>query len=339
MPISRQVILRRRPQGRPTPDDFAIVDVPAPPLGPGEVRLRTLWLSLDPYMRGRMADAPSYAQPVPLGSVMTGEVVGRVEASSDCARPVGAYVRGHGGWQTHPVLPAAATHLVDPTLAPLPRHLGVLGMPGLTAYAGVRELGRPRPGETFVVAAATGPVGSLAGQLARGQGARTVAIAGGAEKVRLAREDFGFDVALDHRSPSFADDLAAACPEGIDVCLELVGGHVLDAVLPLLNVHARVPVIGTVAHYNATALPAGPDRLPWLMRQVLIKRLRVEGLIVWDFEHLREPFVAEVAAGLRDGSLRYLEDVVEGLEAAPAALVGLLEGANRGKVVVRVAAE
>lgn len=336
MTMNRQVTLRRRPEGRPCPDDFAVIDVPIAEPGPGEVRLRTLWLSLDPYMRGRMADGPSYAQPVPLGGVITGEVVGRVEASSAPDRPVGAYVRGHGGWQSHPVMPAEVTHLVDPSLAPLPAYLGVLGMPGLTAYAGLLELGRPKAGETLVVAAATGPVGSLTGQLAKGLGLRTVGVVGGPEKVRLAKDTFGFDVALDHRSPTFAEDLAAACPNGVDVYVELVGGHVLAAVLPLLNQHARMPVIGTIAHYNAASPPPGPDRLPALMRLVLVKRLRIEGMIVLDFEHLRERFVAEVAPQLRSGAIRYLEDVTEGLEAAPAAFIGLLEGGNRGKALVRV---
>ncbi len=339
MPTSCQIVLRRRPRGAPTADDFAVVETPLPEPGPDEVRLRTLWLSLDPYMRGRMSEGPSYAASIPLGGVISGEVIGVIEASSVADRPVGSYVRAHAGWQTAAVLPAHATQPVDPALAPLSAYLGVLGMPGLTAYAGLLELGKPQPGETLVVAAATGPVGSLVGQLAKRRGLRTVGIAGGAEKAALARNRFGFDVALDHRSPTFERDLGAACPDGVDVYVELVGGRVLDAVLPLLNVHARVPVIGTIAHYNATALPAGPDRVPWLMRQILVKRLRIDGLIVWDFEHLRPQFVTEVADLIATNELRYLEDVSEGLEAAPGAFIALLNGGNRGKALVRVAAD
>jgi NADPH-dependent curcumin reductase CurA len=337
--ISQQIVLHRRPEGAPTADDFALVERPLDPLRPGEVRLRTLWLSLDPYMRGRMSEARSYAPPIPIGGVVTGEVVGVVEESTTAERAVGSFVRAHAGWQTRAVLPADATHQVDPSLAPLPAFLGVLGMPGLTAYAALHELGRPRAGETLVVASATGPVGSLLGQLAKRLGLRTVAIVGGADKQRLARETFGFDAAVDHRSPSFAADLGAACPQGIDVYVELVVGHVLDAVLPLLNQNARVPVVGTIAHYNATSAPAGPDRLPGFMRQVLVKRLRVEGMIVTDFEQLRERFVGEVAPLLAAGTIRALEDRVDGLAAAPAAFVRLLEGGNVGKALVRVAAD
>ncbi len=339
MTTTRRIVLRRRPQGAPVAEDFELTQARLEPPGAGEVRLRTLWLSLDPYMRGRMNDGPSYATPVALGAVMPGETIAVVEVSNAADRPVGTLVRAHAGWQTHAVLPAASTHPVDADLAPPQAFLGVLGMPGLTAYAGLVELGRPQAGETLVVAAATGPVGSLVGQLARRAGLRTVGVAGGAEKARLARETFGFDVALDHKGADFEAALADACPDGVDVYVELVGGRVLDAMLPHLNVHARVPVIGTVAHYNATGLPGGADRLPWLMRQVLVKRLAVQGLIVWDYEHLRERFVGEVAGLIRSGEVRYLEDVTDGLENAPAAFIGLLRGANRGKALVEVAAD
>ncbi|MFW5833047.1 MAG: NADP-dependent oxidoreductase [Pseudomonadota bacterium] len=339
MPTSREIVLRRRPEGAPMPEDFALVERPLDAPAPGEVCIRTLWLSLDPYMRGRMRDVRSYAPPIPLGGVITGEVLGVVEETTVTERPVGSFVRAHAGWRTGAVLPAEATHPVDPSLAPLSTFLGVLGMPGLTAYAALCELGRPRAGETLAVAAATGPVGSLVGQLAKRLGLRTVAIVGGENKQQLARETFGFDAAVDHRSPGFAADLEAACPDGIDVYVELVVGHVLDAVLPLLNQGARIPLVGTIAHYNATDRAAGPDRLPDFLRQVLVKRLQVTGMIVTDFEHLRERFVDEVAPLVSAGTIRYLEDRVEGLEAAPAAFVRLLEGGNVGKALVRVAAD
>jgi NADPH-dependent curcumin reductase CurA len=338
-PACTQIRLRDRPRGAPRLDDFEMARVDVPDPDAGEVRVKTLWLSLDPYMRGRMNDGPSYARPVALGEVMTGEVIGRIEASRADGLEPGTLVRAPSGWQTHALHAAdAVTPLADLGVPPQ-AHLGVLGMPGLTAYAGLVELGRPQPGETLVVAAATGPVGSLAGQLARRRGLRAVGVAGGAEKAGWLTEVFGFDAGLDHRADTFADALAAACPDGVDIYVELVGGHVLAAVRPLLNTHARMPVIGTVAHYNTATPPAGPDHLPLFMREVLVKRLRVEGLIVWDYAHLRGCFVDEVAPLVHSGEIRYLEDVVDGLDAAPAAFIGMLEGRNRGKLLVRVAAD
>lgn len=338
-PVSTQIRLRARPQEAPRLDDFEVARVDVPTPGPGEVLIETLWLSLDPYMRGRMNDGPSYAPPVGLGEVMTGEVVGRIAAGEAAGLALGALVRAPSGWQTHAVLAADAVIPLPELGVPPQTHLGVLGMPGLTAYAGLTELGRPQPGETLVVAAATGPVGSLVGQLAKRRGLRAVGIAGGAEKAGWLTEVFGFDAGLDHRAAGFAEALAAACPDGVDVYVELVGGHVLAAVRPLLNTHARMPVIGTVAHYNAASAAGGGDALPPFMREVLVKRLAVEGLIVWDYAHLQAHFLDEVAPLVRSGEIRYLEDVVDGLDAAPAAFIGMLEGRNRGKLLVRVAAD
>lgn len=332
-----RIVLRRRPNGAPVADDFEHVRTPVPEPGPGEVRVETHWLSLDPYMRGRMNDGPSYAKPVGIGEVMTGEVVGRVTASRAQGVAEGTLVRAHAGWQTHAVLRASAVRPLDAMGLPPRLFLGVLGMPGLTAYAGVMELGRPKAGETLVVAAATGPVGSLAGQLAKRSGLRAVGIAGGPEKTAMLTGAFGFDAGLDHREPDLAARLREACPEGVDIYVELVGGAVLRAVRPLLNTHARMPVIGTIAHYNATAAPEGTDRLPGFMREVLTKRLSVQGLIVSDFEHLRERFTSEVAPLVRRGAIHCLEDVVDGLDAAPRAFIGLLDGHNRGKLLVNVA--
>ena len=334
-----RVLLASRPHGEPTSDNFTIESVELPEPGEGEVLLRTIYLSLDPYMRGRMSAAKSYAAPFEVGEPMQGGIVAEVvESHADSLRP-GDIVLAYGGWQSYGV--AAATHVrkLDPDQAPVSTALGVLGMPGFTAYAGLLEIGRPQRGETVVVAAAAGPVGSAVGQIARIKGARAVGIAGGPAKVAWL-EELGFDVALDHRSPTFAADLKAAVPEGIDVYFENVGGHVWDAVLPRLNTYARVPVCGLVAHYNETEPPAGPDRSVRLMTAILTKGITVRGFIQTEFVKTHQAaFQADAAGWLRDGSLRHREDVVEGLENAPEALIGLLKGKNFGKLLVKVGAD
>ena len=334
----RRIVLARRPQGAPVPDDFRLETAPLPEPGQGEALVRTVWLSLDPYMRGRMSDARSYAQPVPVGGVIEGEVVGEVMASRDPSLRPGDVVRGRGGWQSHFCRPAAELAKV-PAGFPPSTALGVLGMPGLTAYAGLEVVGRPKPGETLVVGAASGPVGSLAGQLARRAGCRVVGIAGGTGKCAWVKEELGFDACLDRHEPDLAGRLAAACPDGVDIYVELTGGAVLDAVLPLLNLHARIPVIGTIAGYNAASPLPGPDRLPMLMRLALTRRLVIQGVLVLDWEHLRPEFVAKGGAWLQAGEIRHREDVAEGLENAPQAFIGMLEGRNFGKQLVRVGAD
>jgi NADPH-dependent curcumin reductase CurA len=332
-----QIRLAARPVGEPTDDDFALVTEDLPELEDGQVLLRTIYLSLDPYMRGRMSAAKSYAEPVPVGGVMVGQTVCEVVGSRSDRRAVGDVVLAYTGWQTYAVANARHTRKLDPDAAPISTALGVLGMPGFTAYAGLLEIGRPQPGETVVVAAATGPVGSAVGQIAQLKGARSVGIAGGAEKVRALTEEFGFDVALDHRSPTFRDDLAAATPDGIDVYFENVGGMVADEVTRRLNLYARIPVCGLVANYNATAVPAGPDRLPGFMSRVLTLSLTVRGFIQSEFEPtLSEDFQRDMTAWVRDGKVRYREDVVEGLENTPEAFRGLLVGRNFGKLLVKV---
>jgi NADPH-dependent curcumin reductase CurA len=333
---SRRILLARRPQGRPRPEDFRLDTAPLPPPSPGEVLARTIWLSLDPYMRGRMNEGPSYVASAALDAPMPGECVGEVLASRDPDFEPGDLVRGHGGWQSHFVLPGERLVKLDPEEAPLRTALGVLGMPGLTAYAGLATIARPRAGETVVVGAASGAVGAIAGQLARFQGCRVVGMAGGAEKCRYVEEELGFDACLDRKQPDLAERLKAACPNGIDVYVELVGGALLWAVLPLMNDFGRVPVIGAIAWYNLERLPDGPDRTPLLMRTVLVKRLRLEGLIVYDHARLEPEFRREVGAWVRDGRLKYKEDIVRGLEHAPEALIGLLEGRNFGKLLVQV---
>ena len=288
-------------------------------------------------MRGRMDDRESYAPPTPLGGVMPGESVATVVASQNPAYSEGDRVAAHTGWRTHALSDGGNLRKIDPAIAPIPTALGVLGMPGFTAYSGLRVIGRPVPGETVVVAAASGPVGSLVGQLARLAGARAVGIAGGSEKCVYVKNELGFDAVVDHRATDFGAQLKAACPNGVDVYFENVGGAVWQAVLPLLNKFARVPVCGLIAQYNAAGTGGGTDQLPATMRAILSKSLTLRGFINYDFasEHYSN-FLREVGAGIADGRIRYREDIVDGLEQAPEAFIGMLEGRNFGKLIVRV---
>ncbi len=334
--MNRQILLASRPVGEPKPSDFRVADTAMPVPGEGEVLLKIRYLSLDPYMRGRMSDAKSYAAPVPIGGVMEGGTVAEVVASnSDRFRP-GDIVLSHSGWQSYAVAKAETLRKIDPSAGPISTAVGVMGMPGMTAYTGLLTIGQPKAGETVVVAAATGPVGSAVGQIARIKGARAVGIAGGADKCRALIEEFGFDAAVDHRSPTFAADLAAACPKGIDVYFENVGGAVFDAVFPLLNFFARIPVCGLIAQYNMTELPPGPDRTSQIMRAVLTKRLNFRGFIVSDFADQSKAFFTDMSAWIREGKVKYREDIVDGLDKAPEAFIGLLKGANFGKLVVKL---
>ena len=340
MPLTTQAItLARRPVGEPRPEDFAHVERECPEPAEGEVRLETLWLSLDPYMRGRMSAGRSYAKPVEVGDVMVGQGIARVESSSHPDHKPGDVVLAPTGWQTQSVARGSDLVRLDPAPQPLTAALGVLGMPGMTAYSGLQMIGQPKPGETVVVAAGTGPVGATVGQIARLRGCRAVGIAGGPDKCRLLTETFGFDAAVDHRAPDFADRLKAACPDGIDIYFENVGGAVFTAVLPLLNDFARVPVCGLVAQYNATEPPAGPDRVPELMRAALSRRINIRGFLWFDFAHLLGDFQREVGVWVRDGRIKALEHRVEGLANAPQALVDMLAGRNTGKTLVKIAAD
>ncbi|MBL1078918.1 NADP-dependent oxidoreductase [Nocardia sp. 2] len=334
---STRIVLASRPTGMPQQDNFRTETVDLPPPRPGQAVLQTLYLSLDPYMRGRMSDAPSYAPPVGIGETMVGATVSRVLESTDPSFQPGDIVLGYGGWQTHSVEPTSYLRTLDPAAAPVSTALGVLGMPGFTAYSGLLTIGAPKPGETVVVAAATGPVGATVGQIARIKGARAVGIAGGPRKVALLREKFGFDVALDHRAPDFAAQLAAATPDGIDVYFENVGGAVFDAVLPRLNKFARIPVCGLVSSYNATDLPPGPDRVNQLMSLILRKSLTVRGFIQTEFQDQLGEFHTEATRWLAEGKLAYLEDVVDGLDHTVEAFQGLLTGKNLGKLVIKIA--
>jgi NADPH-dependent curcumin reductase CurA len=335
--LARRFVLASRPVGEPKESDLRLEEFAMPEPGPGEVLLRTLFLSLDPYMRGRMSAAKSYAAPVEIGAVMEGGTVGEVIVSHHRGFAPGDIVLGRTGWQTHVVSDGDSLRKVDPALAPVSTAVGVLGMPGMTAYAGLLEVGKPKAGETLVVAAASGAVGSVVGQIAKLKGLRAVGIAGGADKCRYVKDELGFNDCLDHRAPDLPARLAAACPEGIDIYFENVAGPVLDAVLPLLNTFARVPICGTIAHYNDTAPPSGPDKLPAVWRMILTRRLTVRGLLVTDFAAMHGDFLRDMGRWVGDGRVKYREDIVDGFENAPRALIGLLRGENFGKLLVRVA--
>lgn len=336
--VNRSIVLQQRPRGAPDADTFRLTEGPVPVPQEGQVLLRTLMLSLDPYMRGRISDAKSYAAPVAIGAVMVGGTVARVEASRHPDFQAGQLVLSYSGWQDYALSDGAGLNKLGDDVQLASRALGVLGMPGFTAYMGLLDIGQPQAGETVVVAAASGAVGSLVGQIAKLKGARAVGIAGGADKCRYVVEELGFDACIDHRAPDFAQQLAAACPEGIDVYFENVGGAVFDAVLPLLNTKARMPVCGLIADYNATALPPGPDRLGLLARTILTKRIKMQGFIIFDdYGQRYGEFFAQMSEWLQDGKIKFREDIVDGLENAPQAFSGLLEGKNFGKLVVRVA--
>ncbi len=333
----RQIVLAERPRGEPTEKTLRLIEAELPLAGAHQMLLRTEFLSLDPYMRGRMSDAPSYAAPVEIGGVMVGGTVARVVTSQIQGFKPGDWVLSFNGWQDYAVSDGQGVT----NLGQSPQHpswaLGIMGMPGFTAWAGLTQIGAPKAGETIVVAAATGPVGATVGQIGKLLGCRVVGVAGGAEKCAYAVSELGFDHCIDHKAPDFAEQLKAACSEGIDVYFENVGGKVLDAVIPLLNPNARMPVCGLVSQYNATDLPAGPDRMNWLMGQILRKKIKVQGFIIFDdFGHLYPEFAKEMSAWIESGKIKYREEIIDGLENAPKAFIGLLKGENFGKRVIRV---
>lgn len=335
--INRQLTLAARPIGAPASQDFALQETAIPAPAKGEILLRTVFLSLDPYMRGRMSDAKSYADPVALGDTMVGGTVSRVHASQHPDFKAGDWVLSYSGWQDYALSNGEGLIKLDPQQVPPSYALGVLGMPGFTAYMGLLDIGQPKAGETIVVAAATGAVGAMVAQIGKLKGCKVVAIAGGAEKCTYALDTLGVDACIDHKADDFAEQLANACPEGIDVYFESVGGKVLDAVLPLLNTGARIPVCGLISQYNATALPDGPDRLGQLMGTILIKRMTVKGFIIFDdYAHRYPEFAEQMASWLQQDKLHYREQIIDGLENAPQAFIGLLQGENFGKLVIRV---
>lgn len=334
---NRSIRLASRPHGAPTRDNFRLDTSPLPEPEDGQLLLRTVYLSLDPYMRGRMSAGPSYAPPLEVGDVMVGGTVSRVVESRHPDFEKDDWVLSGNGWQDYTVSNGEGLLKLDRQMKHPSHALGVLGMPGFTAYMGLLDIGQPKPGETLVVAAATGPVGATVGQIGKLKGCRVIGIAGGAEKCRHAVETLGFDACIDHRADDFPQQLAAQCPAGIDVYFENVGGRVFDAVLPLLNTSARIPVCGVVSQYNSTELPGGPDRLPLLLDTILKKRMRMQGFIIFnDYGHRYDEFARDMSAWYTEGKIKYREQIVQGLENAPEAFIGLLEGKNFGKLVVQV---
>lgn len=336
---NRKFVLAERPKGAPDDNTLRLEteDVASP--GPGQMLLRNQYLSLDPYMRGRMSDAPSYAAPVEIGAVMVGGTVAQVVSSYVDGFAAGDWVQAFGGWQDYVLsdgkgLINMGTSPENPSWA-----LGVLGMPGLTAWAGLTQIGQPKAGETLVVAAASGPVGATVGQIGKILGLHVVGIAGGPEKCAHVVDTLSFDACIDYKASGFPDALKAAAPDGVDIYFESVGGAVFDAVMPLLNASARIPVCGVISQYNATALPDGPDRLNLLLGTILRKRMTMCGFIVFDdFGHLYPEFAKQMGDWVKDGKVRYREEMIDGLESAPAAFVGLLEGEAFGKRVVKLSA-
>jgi leukotriene B4 12-hydroxydehydrogenase/15-oxo-prostaglandin 13-reductase len=333
--INRQITLAARPAGYPKESDFKLVESPIPSPGPGQVLVRVLYLSVDPYMRGRMNDVRTYADPVKIGEVMGGGTVGRVVESRNDQFNEGDFVAGMQGWQEYGLSDGKDLRKLDPSLAPITTALGVLGMPGLTAYFGLLDICNPQPGETVVVSGAAGAVGSLAGQIAKIKGCRVVGIAGSDDKVRHLTDDLGFDAAFNYKTTSdYYGKLKQLCPSGIDVYFDNVGGEITDAVFRLINVRARISICGQISQYNVEKPEMGP-RL--LLTMLLIRQAKAEGFLVFQFAERYPEGIREMARWIKEGKLKYREDVVEGLETTPRAFIGMLKGENIGKRLVKVA--
>jgi NADPH-dependent curcumin reductase len=330
----RRIVLARRPPAEVVETDFRMEEVAVPEPGPGQLLVRVIYLSLDPYMRGRMRDVPSYAPPVGLGQVMTGGTVGEVVKSNHPDYKVGDIVEDRLGWQEYAIAPGPALRKVDPSVGPISFANSVLGMPGMTAYFGLYEIGQPKPGETVVVSAAAGAVGQVVGQLAKIAGCRAVGIAGGVGKCTFVRDTLGFDACIDYKAEKdLAGAVRAACPGGVDVYFDGVGGPVSDAVLGNLNFYARIALCGSISQYS-TAEPG-----PRLMGTFVGKRVRAQGFIVWDFNARYAPAMKQMAEWLRSGRLKYQEDIVDGIDKAPRAFIGLLKGNNFGKMQVKLGSD
>ncbi|AXS41700.1 NADP-dependent oxidoreductase [Breoghania sp. L-A4] len=339
----KRIVLASRPDGTPGPQNFRLEEAALPEPGDGEFLVRVIYLSLDPYMRGRMDASKSYAKAVEVGATMEGGAVGEVIASNHPKFQAGDFVNGMFGWASHAVSDGTMVRKLDPAQAPISTAVGVLGMPGLTAFVGLNDHGRPKAGETLVVGAATGAVGSVVGQLGKIYGLRVVGVAGGAEKCAYAVEELGFDACIDHRDPDLATLLKDACPEGVDIYYENVGGATLEAVMPLMNVWGRIPLCGMIAWYDLGGLGAGrlegADRLPKMWRTILVQRLTVRGFIIFDHYDRFPAFVEEVSGHIRDGRLKYRESIAQGLENAPETFLAMLKGGNFGKQLVQVGAD
>jgi len=334
--LATRIVLASRPKGKPLDTDFRIEKFPIPQIEPKTLLLQTRYLSLDPYMRGRMSDQKSYAPSMQLGEVMTGEGIAEVLSSDIPDFSRGDLVLTNMGWQTHYLSDGTGVKKIEMNSTPITTRLGVLGMPGFTAYCGLHLIGQPKVGETVVVAAASGAVGSVVGQLAKLAGARAIGIAGNAEKCTFVKDVLGFDEAISHKSSKFEQELVAACPKGIDVYFENVGGFIWEAVLPLLNKFARIPVCGLISQYNGVPVEDLKNNVAATMRQVLFKSLTLRGFIISDFSDHFSDFLAQVGSAIQNGKIKYREDMIDGIENAPRAFIGLLEGNNFGKLIIKV---
>ena len=332
MPVNQKIVLASRPVGFPTEADFRLEESPIPSAGDGECVIQVSYLSVDPYMRGRLSERKSYAASVEIGGVIVGGAVGKVIESKSDKFAVGDYAVGNLGWQEYAALPATELRKADPSLAPLSTWVGVVGMPGLTAYFGLLEVATIKPGETVCMAAAGGAVGSAVGQIAKIKGCRAVGIAGSDEKCAWLRDVCGFDATINYKTENVYEALKAACPDGIDVYFENVGGPITDAVFPHLNIRSRVAICGQISQYNAVDAPEGP-RLLW---HFIVKRIRAEGFLVFDFADQHSAALAELAGWVGSGQLKYQETVADGIENAPAAFISMLNGGNIGKQLVKL---
>ena len=332
--VNRQFVLAARPVGMPKESDFSLVEAPIPALASGQILLRTLYLSVDPYMRGRMTGIRTYADPVNIGQVMVGGTVGKVVQSLNAQFHQGDVVSGYWGWQEYAISDGSGLQKLDPNLAPVSTALGVLGMPGMTAYFGFLDICQPKPGETVVVSGAAGAVGSLVGQIAKIKGCRAVGIAGTDDKVAWLIKELGFDGAFNYKTTNdYVAKLKELCPHGIDCYFDNVGGAVTDAVLPVLNVKARISICGQISQYNAAQPEQGVRPYIYL----LSKQCRAEGFIVRQFADRFPQGIAQMAQWMREGKLKYREHIIEGFENTPRALIGVLSGDNTGKMLVRFA--
>lgn len=334
--MNRQIMLAGRPNGFPKESDFRLVESPVPTPSAGQVLVRTIYLSLDPYMRGRMSDRASYAQPVQIGEVMVGGVVGKVIQSKNPSFPEGSVVEGHFGWQEHAIGTGEGVRIVDPLIAPISTALGVLGMPGFTAYFGLLDIGNPQAGETVFVSGAAGAVGSIVGQIAKIKGCRAVGVAGSDEKIRYITQDLGFDAGFNYKTvKDYVQEIRRICPTGIDVYFDNVVGPVTDAVFPIMNSKARVAICGQISQYNLEKPEMGP-RFLW---QLIVKRAKIQGFLVFEYADRYREANQELAKWLMAGKLKYRETIAHGLEKAPRAFIGMLKGENIGKQLVKVSEE
>ena len=335
--INKRWVLAKRPEGMPEDECWKLEEASIKDLDENQILIKVMYLSIDPYMRGRMNDAKSYAKPVEIGEVMEAGALSQViESKSKLFKP-GDFVEGRTGWQDNPTVDEKKLRLIDPEMAPLSTSIGVLGMPGTTAYVGMHNFAKPQKGETLVVSAASGAVGSTVGQIGKIYGCRVVGVAGTDDKCEFTKTELGFDDCINYKDPNFKEKLKSACPDGVDIYWENVGGITFDTVMPLLNDYSRIPVCGLISLYNATSLKGGEkDRLPLLFRQILTKRMMIKGFIVFNHYDQREESIIALSKWIKEGKIKYKEDFVEGLENAPNAFIGLLNGKNFGKLVVKV---